>query len=225
MRVKFMTGILLVTGIAIAGTVAGPAYAVQDYENYVRALSAPSYGQKYVSSTGESMDADGTGGTESADGFVNDPGVPQSTEDPFAGEVNAAPAGASASRSQMESATFSTQATDNYSPLASSWKDNAGRKVVLREDVRAKVAEIHNVSEKVVRRATQYPDRVAISGTSYVYRTTFIRVERGRTTGREVVRTVVDFRMNYMGRNEQKGVVTSYCENKQFCPNWVRQVL
>ncbi|WP_230672480.1 hypothetical protein [Rathayibacter sp. Leaf248] len=113
--------------------------------------------------------------------------------------------------------------TTMASPVASSWNDHRGRRVVLRADAQNKLWTKHNMNRNVPRVATQYPDSSrAESGTSWEYFTTFQQRNGTKITRQQQVRTVVDFRN--VGGSPQ-GVITAYCVGLVRCPDWIDQVV
>lgn len=121
------------------------------------------------------------------------------------------------------------------SPVAYSWRDVTGRTVNLRSNVHAKIVSKHNVTWRVARAVTQYPETSQYgvrTRTDGEYRTPVHEIQcTGALWWRKcrVVRTVslfarVDFRTDTSDRRGY-GVVTTYCEGMTACPDFVKNAL
>ncbi len=115
--------------------------------------------------------------------------------------------------------------------VVASWRA-AGKTIDLRWNVEQKILTKHNVTAKTVRVATQYADKShPDSLTAIVYETTLVKYRVNAFSwlvppeieDQVTLRTIVDFRTNTPD-GKQKGVISSYCEGMERCPDWVNQI-
>lgn len=110
------------------------------------------------------------------------------------------------------------------------WKDNRNRTINLRTDANHKLVTKHNVTMKVARTTTKYPQTTKNpSSTRWEYRTPVNDVRcsgwgifrKCKIVGKTTVLAVVDFRILSHDK-KSKGIVTTYCPGVTKCPDYVK---